>query len=165
MGGPPLAGDLGGGKNSTMKADKSNYWAYNKELQPFANKLRHNMTKAEACLWKYVLRASMMRGYPFRRQRPILNYIADFMSKDLNLIIEVDGISHTVDGAAKRDAVRQKRLEGAGFKVIRFTDDEVLVNMKCVVEKIENTIIEIEQTFRAAGLPPPAPPPRRGTLL
>ena len=137
-----------------MKATKSNYWAYNKELQPFANKLRHNMTKAEACLWKYVLRASMMRGYPFRRQRPVLNYIADFMSKDLNLIIEVDGVSHTIDGAAKRDVIRQKKLEEAGFKVIRFTDDEVWVNMKCVVEKIENAIFEIEQTFERKGFLP-----------
>ena len=30
---------------------------YNKHLQPYANKLRKRMTKAEACLWKYVLRA------------------------------------------------------------------------------------------------------------
>src|SRR5436190_23957983 len=54
-----------------------------KKLQPYANNLRKRMTKAEACLWKYVLRASKMKGYGFRRQRPIMNYIADFMSKDL----------------------------------------------------------------------------------
>ena len=48
------------------------------------------MTKAEACLWKYVLRASRMKGYGFRRQRPIMNYIADFMCKELMLVIEVD---------------------------------------------------------------------------
>ncbi|MEM9326960.1 MAG: DUF559 domain-containing protein, partial [Bacteroidota bacterium] len=42
---------------------------YNKKLQPYANSLRSDMTKAEACLWKYVLKARMMRGYQFRRQR------------------------------------------------------------------------------------------------
>jgi very-short-patch-repair endonuclease len=54
------------------------------------------MTKAEACLWKYVLRARQMKGYQFGRQRPVLNYIADFMSKELRLMIEVDGITHDV---------------------------------------------------------------------
>ena len=51
------------------------------------------MTKAEACLWKYVLRAGKMKSFQFRRQRPVLNYIADFMCKELMLIIEVDGIT------------------------------------------------------------------------
>ena len=91
----------------------------------------------------------MMRGYPFRRQRPVLNYVADFLSKDLKLIIEVDGYSHSWKGAP--DAIRQKKLEQAGFKVIRFTDEEVLVNMKLVTEKIESAIVEIEQ---ASPLPP-----------
>ena len=103
-------------------------------------------------MWKYALRASMMRGYPFRRQRPVLNYIADFLSKDLKLIIEVDGYSHSWKGASERDAIRQKKLEQAGFKVIRFTDEEVLVNMKLVVEKLEGTIIEIERA-QGGGLP------------
>jgi very-short-patch-repair endonuclease len=51
---------------------------YNNNLQPNANRLRKEMTKAEACLWKYVLRAGKMKGFQFRRQRPVLNYIADF---------------------------------------------------------------------------------------
>lgn len=67
---------------------------YNKNLQPFANRLRKEMTKAEACLWKYVLRAKQLKGYQFRRQRPILKYIADFVCLELMLIIEIDGISH-----------------------------------------------------------------------
>ena len=90
------------------------------------------MPKAEACLWKYVLRASQLNGYAFRRQRPVLNYIADFMCKELMLIIEVDGITHQWEGAAERDAVRQKRLEEAGFTVIRFNDSEILHNISSV---------------------------------
>jgi len=38
------------------KADETNNYAYNKWLQPFANNLRKKMTKAEACLWKDVLK-------------------------------------------------------------------------------------------------------------
>jgi very-short-patch-repair endonuclease len=67
---------------------------YNKTLQPYANRLRKEMTKAEACLWKYVLRAKKRGGFQFRRQRPVLNYIADFMCMELMLIIELDGITH-----------------------------------------------------------------------
>ena len=76
-----------------MEADKNNLCSYNKCLQPFANKLRKEMTKSEACLWKYVLRARQMKGYQFRRQRPVLDFIADFMCKELRLVIEVDGTS------------------------------------------------------------------------
>lgn len=79
-----------------MTDDKDNFCSYNKSLQPFANKLRKEMTKAEVCLWKYVLRAGQMNGYKFRRQRPVLNYIADFMCKELRLIIEVDGSPMTL---------------------------------------------------------------------
>ncbi|MBN2610373.1 MAG: DUF559 domain-containing protein [Bacteroidales bacterium] len=86
-----------------MKANKSNYLLYNKKLQPFANRLRKDMTKAEACLWKFVLRSRMMLGYQFRRQRPVLNYIADFMCKELRLIIEVDGGSHNDDEIYRND--------------------------------------------------------------
>ncbi len=125
-----------------MKADASNNHGYNKNLQPYANALRKNMTKAEACLWKYALRASQMKGYPFRRQRPVLNYIADFMCKELKLIIEVDGITHTYEGALERDAIRQKALEKAGFRVIRFTDEELLKNMSGVRGQIERVIEE-----------------------
>lgn len=61
-----------------MSVDKSDFYGYNKRLQPFANRLRKEMTKAEACLWKYALRARQMKGYQFRRQRPVLNYIRRF---------------------------------------------------------------------------------------
>ena len=108
-----------------MKATKENNNLYNRHLRKNAHKLCHAMTKAEACLWKYALRAKMT-GYTFNRQRPVLNYIADFMCKELKLIIEVDGYSHTFDEVIENDKRRQKNLENAGFIVRRFTDDEVL---------------------------------------
>jgi|SRR5688572_19141245 len=107
---------------------------YNKTLQPNANRLRKEMTKAEACLWKYVLRARKLSGYQFRRQRPVLNYIADFMCMELMLIIEVDGITHHWEETIKKDEIRQKSLESAGFTVIRFTDEEVLNHIQGVCD-------------------------------
>ncbi|WP_411272792.1 endonuclease domain-containing protein, partial [Daejeonella sp.] len=73
--------------------NNNNLW-YNKRLRRFAHENRSDMTKAEACLWKYVLSGRRMGGYQFRRQRPVLNYIADFMCKELMLIVEVDGITY-----------------------------------------------------------------------
>ena len=68
-----------------MYMDNNNY---NKNLKQFARNHRKDGTKAEIKLWCEVLRSKQMMGYPFLRQRPIANYIADFFSKDLNLVIE-----------------------------------------------------------------------------
>jgi very-short-patch-repair endonuclease len=127
-----------------MDIERKDNLFYNKKLQSNANALRNNMTKAEACLWKYVLRARSMMGYQFRRERPVLNYIADFMCKDLKLIIEVDGITHSFDGALEKDMRRQRELEEAGFRVIRFTDNEVLKGIDSVSERIREVILELE---------------------
>jgi very-short-patch-repair endonuclease len=126
--------------------------AYNKNLQPFANKLRKTMTKAEACLWKYVLRARMLKGYSFRRQRPVLNYIADFMCMDLKLIIEADGISHHWEETIKRDKIRQTDLEAEGFTVLRFTDEEILNHINAVQAFLEDWI-ESKEKSNAGSIP------------
>lgn len=137
-----------------MKADNSNFHGYNKRLQPFAHDLRYNMTKAEACLWKYVLKAGMMRGYTFRRQRPVLNYIADFMCKELMLIIEVDGSIHEIEEVKVRDQKREEELMAAGFTILRYTNDEVLSAINQVADHLGAWI--------DAGNFPPARVRRRG---
>lgn len=101
------------------------------------------MTRAEVRLWT-ALRAGGVMGYPFRRQRPVLQYTVDFWCKNLNLIIEVDGASHDRPGVSERDAERQQKLEEIGFKVIRFRDEEVFEDLDGVVEKIGKVIREIE---------------------
>jgi very-short-patch-repair endonuclease len=102
------------------------------------------MTKAEACLWKYSLRAGMMHGYTFKRQRPVLGYIADFMCHDLNLIIEIDGITHQDENVVKNDRNREQILREFGFEILRFTDEDVLNNIASVKEVISNWIVERE---------------------
>ncbi|WP_425390328.1 endonuclease domain-containing protein [Ekhidna sp.] len=126
---PPLEGDGG------RKDEKFHH--YNKNLKTKARKLRNEATKAEAVLWKHVLRASGI-GYPFRRQRPIDNYIVDFVSLPLKLIIEIDGITHSYEDVAENDKIRQKKLEELGYKVIRIPDDAILSN----VDRVRNFLIE-----------------------
>ena len=125
-----------------MPPKKYNY--YNPRLKQFARDLRSDMTKGEACLWKYALRSKQMKGYTFNRQRPVLVYIADFMCKKLKLIIEVDGISHHHPDIIRNDEVRQQQLESAGFTVIRLTDEEVLNQIQSVRHVISETINKLE---------------------
>src|SRR5688572_22424373 len=140
----------GGGQNlpancnfQLMKDDHSNH-GYDKNLQPFANKLRKEMIPiaigTEACLWKYVLRARQLKGYQFRRQRSVLKYIADFMCMELMLIIEVDGLTHHWEETISKDRKKQSDLEAAGFTVLRFTDEEVLKDINAVHGFLESWI-------------------------
>lgn len=127
-----------------MKADNTNNHAYNKALRPLAHTLRNEMTKAEASLWKYVLKARKMKGYQFRRQRPVLNYIADFMCLELRLVIEVDGITHNFEETIIKDSKKDHDLASTEIRVLRFTDDDVLKNIHGVAKRIEDVIEEIE---------------------
>ncbi len=86
-----------------------------------------------------------MKGCAFRRQRPIMNYIADFMCKELMLVIEIDGYSHWNDEAKKNDEQIEKVLQLAGFTVLHFTDEEVLNNLTEVKEKIMQWIKKKEK--------------------
>lgn len=80
---------------------------YNKNLKGFSRDLRIESTVGEVMLWQG-LKKKQMLGYTFNRQKPLLNYIADFYCKPLKLIIEVDGDSHI--GKEDYDSKRTKDL-------------------------------------------------------
>ena len=92
-----------------------------------------------------------MKGYQFRRQRPVLNYIADFMCRELLPIIEVDRITHDNAEAQIKDNKRTAHLEEIGFTVLRFSDWEILNRIMDVSIMIGKWIDE------NAYLSPPAP--------
>jgi len=116
---------------------------YNKSLARFARENRNAMTKAEACLWKYALAKKMMLGFPFRRQRPISNYIVDFVCLPLKLVIEVDGYSHQLSENEAKDLERQQALEDLGFRVLRFKDEDVLNRIQETRRIIQVTVEEL----------------------
>ena len=124
---------------------------YNNKLKERARELRKNQTTAEKKLWYQYLNKS---EYRFIRQRPIGNYIADFYSPSLKLVIEVDGDSHFTEEAKGYDAERTAYLEGLGIKVIRITNDDVLNNFNSACLIIEAAIPPL-----AKGVPSDA---RRG---
>ena len=130
------------------KGNKFDHLGYNKDLKELARQLRKNATKAEVRLWSELLSRGQMKGYTFLRQRPVLNYIADFMCKELRLIIEVDGYTHLNDRTWKKDVNRQIELEEYGFTVLRFSDEEILSDLDNV-QRVITGWIESH---------PPAPP-------
>jgi very-short-patch-repair endonuclease len=115
---------------------------YNKKLKGLARGLRKSSTKAEIILWTDLLRAKSMRGYAFLRQRPIGNYIVDFFSKELKLVIEVDGITH--EYKQREDAEKDLCLTKLGYKVLRFEDDDILNHLDVVATAIEYYIDKFE---------------------
>ena len=88
---------------------------YNKRLKGFARQLRKTPTKSETILWREVLSQKRMLGFRFLRQRPIGNYIVDFFSKELKLIIELDGYSHHLEEVAIEDKKRENELKSILF--------------------------------------------------
>jgi very-short-patch-repair endonuclease len=118
--------------------------SYNPKLKEYARQLRNNSTKCEVILWKKLKRKQMF-GYDFHRQKPLLNYIADFYCYELNLVIEVDGYSHQFVETQKKDARKQLELENIGLALLRFTDEEVKKQMVNVLNAIENYILEYEK--------------------
>jgi BirA family biotin operon repressor/biotin-[acetyl-CoA-carboxylase] ligase len=94
------------------------------------------MTKAERLLWSRIRNRQI--GVKFQRQQPLGNYIVDFASFELSLIIEIDGGQH-MDCLPDRD--RDLFLKKAGFEVLRFWNNEVLGNIEGVLEVIESELL------------------------
>lgn len=99
-----------------------------------AKEMRKNPTKAESLLWN-ALRTKKLE-YKFRQQHPIDNYIVDFVCLSKKLIIEVDGGIHQYQ--LEKDDERELLLkEKKGFKILRFTNDEIINNLQKVISEIE----------------------------
>ena len=94
-------------------------------LKEFALKHRSISTPAEEVLWE-LLKRKQLSGYKFRRQHIIDRFIADFVCLKEKLIIEIDGLIHQLPENKISDELRTKKLNDVGFKVIRFTNEQVL---------------------------------------
>jgi len=114
-----------------------------------ARELRRNMTDAEQRLWSR-LRADQL-GVKFRRQHPVAGYYADFCCVERQLIVELDGGQHAEQGAY--DGQRTHDLEAAGFRVLRFWNDDALLRTDDVLEAIV-------QAMNKERPPHPSPLPR-----
>ena len=102
--------------------------------------MRNNSTKAEIRLWQE-LKGKKLLGYDFHRQKPLLEFIADFYCHELELVIEIDGFTHEFEETKQKDMFKQAKLEEIGLSVLRFTDEEVHSELDQVILKIEDYIM------------------------
>ncbi len=90
------------------------------------------MTYAEKKLWDDLRRLDIH----IRRQAPIGRFVVDFVIHKAALVIELDGGIHKMPGVQLRDLERTAWLEGQGYRVLRFTNDDVFHNLDGVLETI-----------------------------
>jgi len=110
-----------------------------------ARELRREMTEAEKVLWEY-LRARRFLNLKFRRQHPILEFIADFYCHELKLIVEADGKYHEEDDVAYYDSERTKELHRYGFTVVRFSNDQILTDIENVLKQLSDFVAHLRKT-------------------
>ncbi|WP_188049501.1 UvrD-helicase domain-containing protein [Flavobacterium sp. GP15] len=122
-----------------------------------AQENRKNPTNAEKVLWME-LKSKSLEDYKFRQQHLIADYIVDFVCLKSKLIIEVDGEYHFTKEQVLLDQERTLFLNGLGYKVIRFTNDEVLKNIPFVLDKIAKELFA-QQSFVDSIIPVSAPFP------
>ena len=133
--GPSLTPPVGGRTSSPLReyqtADSGNYPL----LKDFARENRYHPTEAESLLWERLKGYALK--YPFRRQHIVGNFIADFACLPKRLIIELDGGYHQLPDQQVSDAERTNWLEQQGFKVIRFSNEEVIGDIEHVLSIIK----------------------------
>ena len=106
-----------------------------------ARVLRKDSTDAEQKLW-HAVRAHRLNGVGFRRQSPIGPYIVDFVSHATKVIIELDGGQHYDSAHEAHDARRDSFLRSKGFRVLRFSNYEVMTNLEGVWTVIAAAVVE-----------------------
>ena len=107
------------------------------QIEAEARRLRHNMTPAEKALWD-ALRGKKLDGLKFRAQHPVGPCILDFWCPALKLVVELDGGIHRKQQAY--DDTRTEQLEHYGYRVIRFSNEQVLTDLPSVLDSIREVV-------------------------
>ena len=110
---------------------------YNHKNVEFARNLRKEMTPWERKLWYNFLNKYPVR---FQRQKPISDYIADFVCSKANLIVELDGGGHYTPEQQEKDRIRTSKLESLGYKIIRFSNRDIDKNFYGVCTVIDEEV-------------------------
>ena len=108
------------------------------EIEEVARKLRNNLTPAEARLWE-AIRNKQLEGLRFRCQHPVGNFILDFYCPSCKLVVEVDGEIH--NHQTEYDNARTSKLAEYGYKVLRFSNEQVINNLPKVLTEIRRVAL------------------------
>lgn len=109
-------------------------------MSQFARKLRKNPTPAEIRFWKII--ESLRARYHFRKQVQMGSYVVDFASHKARLVVEIDGETHYVGEGPARDQARDAALAERGYRVLRFTNADVMQNADGVFRVLTDALTE-----------------------
>lgn len=112
---------------------------YNKNLTPYAKKLRKNLTLEEVKIWAHVRKRQVL-NVKFLRQRPILNFIVDFFAPEIKLAIEIDGSQHYFDQGKYQDSERDAALNKLGIIVLRYSNADINMRFDSVMKDLYQNI-------------------------
>jgi very-short-patch-repair endonuclease len=129
------------------------------DLLAFARELRQRHTDSEKLLWA-LLRNRGLGGFKFRRQHPVDPYVLDFYCAEKRLGIELDGAQHEGPQAMCRDERRSASLLKQGIRLVRFPNQDVLVDTQLVLKTIWRALHEESLT----ASPSPSGRGEQGTL-
>ena len=126
--------------------DEKPIWKVSSAFRANARALRRTSTEVERILWSE-LRDHRLQGVGFRRQVPIDHCIADFVCHSAKLVIEIDGRQHFSDDGERADVQRSAVIEANGFKVLRFSNYDVMTNRTGVLETIAAAVADRAPTL------------------
>jgi len=98
-----------------------------------ARQLRQHLTPAEQTLWQ-ALQNRQLNGLRFRCQHPVGAFIVDFYCPQCRLVVEVDGEIHNQQ--VEYDTARTIQLNQFGYRVVRFSNQDVLTHLDDVLRQI-----------------------------
>ena len=93
------------------------------------------MTEAESVFWSLVKGGAL--GQRCLRQHIIGDYIVDFLFRKSRVVVEIDGGYHFTDEQQKKDAIRTEWLESKNFKVIRYTNEQILFDTNNTINELK----------------------------
>jgi len=106
--------------------------------QQFARRMRAQPTDAERVLWQRLRHDIALVGSHFRRQALVGPFIVDFASRKAKLVVELGGGQHEWRQAS--DARRTRQIEAAGYRVLRFWNNDVVGNLEGVLSEIQSAL-------------------------
>jgi|ERR1043165_168939 very-short-patch-repair endonuclease len=119
------------------------YYGASAKLFEYAKTMRMAPTDAEKVVWDLLYDQPFLQ-YKFRRQHPIAQFIADFYSHRLKLVIEIDGSIHQLKEQKEYDNFRDEEMQALGISVIRLSNNEILKNSESALAKIKSGILQCQ---------------------
>src|SRR5712671_4753100 len=145
-----------------MMTDMMESYAMTDRQRGFARRMRAQPTDAEHVLWQRLRHDISLTGSHFRRQALVGPFIVDFASRKAKLVIELDGGQH--DWQQASDALRTRQIEAAGYRVLRFWNNDVLGNLEGVLSEIQSALPptpDLESELRSPRTPQGGGEPRQ----